>query len=424
MEPRHPVSRASLGVALLLALLATPAAEALSRHERTRIATQQAPLILVSVDGFRADYLDRGITPNLARLARRGARARALIPSFPTLTFPNHYTLVTGLTPDHHGIVGNRMRDPLLGSFSMSRRESVQDGRWWGGEPIWVTLERAGRKTAPVFWPGSEAEIRGIRPSIWKPFDGTLAPEQRVDELLARLDLPADQRPAFLTLYFEMVDDAGHEHGPVAPGTDAAIAHADRMIGRLVAGLAARGLEREVRLVVVSDHGMAAIRPDGAILLDDFVDPATIDLIYASGVAHIAPLAGHGAEVLGALLGPHPHMTCYAPGTFPPAWRYGENPRVPPVTCQAEVGYKIGTREWFAAHPDEPRGGAHGFAPEEPSMRAILIAAGPGVARHRLLPELSNVHVAALIAALTGVEAPASDARRAAIEPFLARPLR
>lgn len=415
--------RRLFAAALLATLVAAPGT-ALSRKEKERAALQAAPVVLVSIDGFRADYFDRGLTPYLAMLARVGARAEWLTPSYPTLTFPNHYSLVTGLVPDRHGIVGNGMIDPALGRFTMADRGAVQDGRWWGGEPIWVTLERAGRKTAPVFWPGSEAAIGGLRPAIWKPFDETLPDEQRVDELLARLDLPAGERPALLTLYFELLDDAGHDFGPDAPETNAAIAQADRMIGRLWDGLRARKLDRKVNLIVVSDHGMAALRPGGALVLDELVDPAKLDRIYVSSVAHLAPLPGEEEAVRRALLGEHPHFTCYPPGGFPPAWRYGENPRVPPITCQAETGYRFGTREWLAAHPDEPKGGNHGFPPEAVEMRALFIATGPGIERGITVPAFANVHVQALIAALTGVEPPPSDARRAVIAPLLVKALR
>ena len=128
-------------------------------------------LVLASLDGFRAAYLDRGVTPNLAALARRGVRARRMISSFPSKTFPNHYSIATGLYPGHHGIVANHVWDAALGAFSMDNRKAVQDGRWWGGEPIWITAERSGLRTAPLFWPGTEAMIHGTRPSEWRPLD-------------------------------------------------------------------------------------------------------------------------------------------------------------------------------------------------------------------------------------------------------------
>ncbi|HSM10371.1 MAG TPA: ectonucleotide pyrophosphatase/phosphodiesterase, partial [Lysobacter sp.] len=158
------------------------------------------PVLLVSLDGFRPDYLELGITPNLNRLAAGGVRAEWMNPSYPTLTFPNHYTVVTGLRPDHHGIIHNTISDPELGEFSLGNRAAVADGRWWGGEPIWVGAENAGLKTATMFWPGSEAEIRGVRPTRWLPFDESLPVDARVDMMLGWLGEPAATQPRFETL--------------------------------------------------------------------------------------------------------------------------------------------------------------------------------------------------------------------------------
>ena len=157
-------------------------------------------------------------------LAKDGVQAASMQPSFPTLTFPNHYTLVTGLRPDHNGIVDNTMFDPRLGRFSLGNRKAVGDGRWWDeGTPIWVTADQHGLRTATMFWPGSEAEIHGHRPDYWQPFDDSVTADQRVDQVLAWLDLPPDRRPRFLTLYFDAVDHAGHKYGPGSPQEDAAL---------------------------------------------------------------------------------------------------------------------------------------------------------------------------------------------------------
>src|SRR5262245_2257345 len=155
-------------------------------------------LILVSFDGWRWDYTNQLQAPNLRALARRGVHARELIPVTPSLTFPNHYSIVTGLYPPHHGIVANVMRDPSIpDKFTMSA-ETARDSRWWGGEPIWVTAERQGRRTAAMFWPGSEAEIRGVRPTFWQKFDGDMPAAARTSRILSYLALPESERPSFL----------------------------------------------------------------------------------------------------------------------------------------------------------------------------------------------------------------------------------
>jgi predicted AlkP superfamily pyrophosphatase or phosphodiesterase len=172
-------------------------------------------VILVSLDGFRYDYLTRYNPTNLNYLAWKGLRAKWLIPSFPTKTYPNHYSIATGLYPQNHGIIENSIYDPdFKAVFTLSNREEVQNGRWWLGEPIWVTAEKQGQKAASVFFPGTEAEIAGRRPTYWRTYDETIPNAQRVDTILSWLDLPLAERPTFLSLYFSDVDDAGHEFSP------------------------------------------------------------------------------------------------------------------------------------------------------------------------------------------------------------------
>jgi len=174
-------------------------------------------VILISIDGFRCDFLEKYSAPNLHNLALSGVRAESMQPSFPTYTFPNHYTLVTGLYPAHHGIVANEMYDPSFDATFVYKEPQAKEGRWWGGEPIWVTADRQGQKTATLYWPGSAAPIKGMWPDYWEPFDAKVTPEQRADEILTWLDQPAEQRPTFLALYFDQVDHEGHEGGPDSP---------------------------------------------------------------------------------------------------------------------------------------------------------------------------------------------------------------
>ena len=195
-------------------------------------------VVLVSIDAFRADYLSAERTPNLDRIAREGARAAWMNPSYPSLTFPNHYTLVTGLRPDRHGVIHNKMTDEELGEFAVADLQAVTEARWWGGEPIWVTAEKNGLRSASWSWPGSLAQIGGIRPERVKPFDPSVPAERRVDDVLAWLDVPASQRPRIVTMYFEQLDHAGHDYGPDSPQVGATLARLDAAIGRLYDGLA------------------------------------------------------------------------------------------------------------------------------------------------------------------------------------------
>jgi predicted AlkP superfamily pyrophosphatase or phosphodiesterase len=381
---------------------------------------QPAPrptVILVSIDGFRADYPDRGLSPNLARLAEEGVSA-AMRPSFPTLTFPNHYTLVTGRHPDRHGIVGNSMVDAELGDFSLRNTAAVSDGRWWDeAEPIWVTAEKAGLPTATLFWPGSEAEILGVRPRYWLPYDKSLPGDARVDRLLAWLDRPEGERPVLSTLYFDIVDTAGHLHGPDASETEAAVASVDASIGRLIDGLKARGLYDGAVLIVVSDHGMAATSPDRTVYLDDLIDPAAVRIVYMGASSFLIPGPGREAEVDAALPGAHPHLDCWRKGEIPSRLALGANPRVTPIVCLSETGWLLATR----ARPVTRPGGAHGYDNVAPEMAALFIARGPGVVAGRRLTHMDSVDVQPFIGRLLGLAVPEGDGRPEDTLPAMAR---
>ena len=366
-------------------------------------ADRPDPVILISIDGFRPDYLGRGATPVMDGLVAGGAFG-PMRPSFPSVTFPNHYTLVTGLHPDHHGIVGNRFTDAELGVFTMASKES---GFWDQAEPIWVSAEKAGVRTGTMFWPGSEVEIHGVRPSRWEPFDQSMSGDARVDRILSWLDLPADQRPRFETLYFDIVDSAGHRHGPDAAETRAAVASVDASIGRLVEGLKARGLYDRTLLVLVSDHGMAATSPDRVVWIDDIIDPAALQIGYGGAVLTADPAPGREAEVQQKLVGRHPHMECWNKADVPAGLVYGSNPRVARIVCLVETGWLTATRDRPVTRP----GGAHGYDNQAPEMQALFIAHGPGVIPGRRLTDLDSVDVQPFLARVLGVTAPQGDGR-------------
>lgn len=371
--------------------------------EQAKQTTRPDLVILVAIDGFSPDYLGKGQTPVLDGLVAGGAFG-PMRPSFPSVTFPNHYTLVTGLHPDHHGVVGNRFTDAQLGAFTMASKES---GFWDQGEPIWVTAEKAGVRTGTMFWPGSEVEIQGVRPSQWAPFDQGMPGDARVDRLLSWLDLPVDQRPKLETLYFDIVDTAGHRNGPDAPETRAAAASVDASMGRLIEGLKARGLYDHTMLVVVSDHGMAATSPDRVVWIDDIIDPAALKIGYGGAVLTADPAPGREAEVQQKLVGRHPHMECWNKADVPARLVYGSNPRVAQIVCLVETGWLTATRD----RPVTRAGGAHGYDNQAPEMAAIFIAHGPGVVAGRRLNDMDSVDVQPFLARMLGIAAPAGDGR-------------
>lgn len=399
-------------LALLIAVTVGPPARAQEPYR---------PVILIGIDGFRADYLERGLTPTLSRLAAEGVQAEGgMRPSWPSVTFPNFYTLATGLHPDHHGLVYNTMTDPNLPGrrFSLGARAEVMDRIWYdAGEPIWVTAENAGLRTATLFWPGSEAPIRGVRPSYWLPYEKSVPSLARVNILLAWLSLPADERPQLATLYFDVLDTAGHEFGPGAPETDAVLADVDAAVTALVKGLEKQGIEAD--LVIVADHGMAPISGERIVFLDDRVPADAFTVVGHGSVAMLDPVPGREAEVEAALLGAAPHVECWRKGEVPARLAYGTNPRVAAIVCLAETGWLATTHE-RTSDPARIRGGAHGYDNMAPEMRALFIAHGPDLARGVRLPEMDSVDVQPLLARLLGLAAPSGDGRAGDTEAAMA----
>ena len=410
-----PIVRGAwLAMLVLLAACSSPA----RRADPAPAAASASPptLLLVSIDGLRADIPGSGRMPTLDALFAQGARAAWVNPSYPTLTFPNHYTLVTGLRPDRHGIVHNDLEDSMLGRFE-SKKASGRDGRFWGGEPIWVAARRAGLKTATMFWPGSEAEIAGTRPDHWRPFDGKLTPDQRVAEVLAWLDLPANERPRFITLYMEQYDVAAHAAGTFSPLAMEAMETIDAALAKLLAGLDARGLRADTNLIVLSDHGMADVRTSDTAYLDDVVPESLYAWTSLGPVAHITPHPGQAAEVRRRLVGRHDHYACWDKASLPPAWHYGRNPRIASIVCQVDTGWRLQLRRHPLPH--QPLKGEHGFAPEDPQMRAFFVASGPDFVPGATLPSFDNVDVYPLLAHLLRIHAVPNDGTLQTFTPVL-----
>ncbi len=369
-----------------------------------------SPLILISFDGYRADYISRGLSPNLAALAADGVRAQAMRSAFPTLTFPNHYTIVTGLYPDHHGIVNNRFIDPVSGKkFVYNDRRTTDDPAWWGGEPLWVSVEKQGEHAATMFWPGSDVDIDGVRPEHWLPFNGKMAPDARVDQALAWLDLPAGQRPDFLTLYFEQVDHAGHAAGPDSAQVDAALREVDAALGRLIAGLKQRGIFHSANIVIVSDHGMTATSENRIVVLDKVVNMQDVNLVNAGILAGLAPKPGHETEVDHALLTSHAHMRCWKKSEVPARLHYGTNARIPPLLCLADDGWLIDTQAYLNRPNRHISLGEHGYDNADPKMAALFVAHGPAFKSGLVVPEFDNVDLYPLLTRLLGIRPRPND---------------
>lgn len=375
-------------------------------------------VLLISIDGFRWDYRDRFDTPTLDALAQAGVSAAKMQPGFPSKTFPNHFTLVTGLVPDHHGIVSNTMRDPEIPgvTFSMSNRDAVRDPAWWPAEPIWVTLEKLGKKTAPQLWPGSEAPIGGIRPFRWVEYKQGLSDDERIRLVTDLFDGPKEEWPVFATMYWHAVDDAGHRHGPDSPETKTAVEQVDAALGRLLRAVDALDVDG-LHVIVVSDHGMSALSPDRVVYLEDYLDLETIETIDSSPNIGIFPKTSSVDEIYARLKGRHPAMNVYRPSEFPARLQFGTHPRVPPIFVSMDDGWSIVRNR--RANVPYGTGGAHGYDNGLDSMQALFVAAGPALKQGVEVPALRSVDVYPLMCRILGIEPQPNDGNPAATQPFM-----
>jgi alkaline phosphatase D len=383
-------------------------------------AAQQAKhyVVLVSLDGFRYDYPRRYGAPHLLQLGFRGASApEGMLPVYPSLTFPNHISIVTGLYPEHHGIVANSFWDPAREqTYVYTQPQSNSDGSWYNGTPLWVLAEQQGMRSACLFWPGSEAEIQGKRPSYYLHFDDKLDDEKRVDQVVAWLKLPPELRPHFITLYYANVDHAGHTYGPDSEEVRAAVHHLDSMIGDLQTKLAP--LHLPIDLVVVADHGMVMLQ-GGPVTLSDYADLSDFrtdgSLLYAKPDANVE-------EVYEEFLAhPDPRFKVYRRAETPASLHFDANPREgdPVIVPNGPFTIRAYAPVSEAEHTNKPHGG-HGFNPRTmPEMKAIFFAAGPDVRTGVQFKPFENVNIYPFIAEMLGLNAPPVDGTLDVLRPAL-----
>jgi predicted AlkP superfamily pyrophosphatase or phosphodiesterase len=377
-------------------------------------------VILISLDAFRWDYAERAATPALDSIAASGIRAKGLIPVFPSKTFPNHYSMATGLYPENHGIISNVIYDPEFDAvFTLRNREEVGNSRWWGGEPIWVTAAKQGIKSATLFWPGSEAAVQGIRPTHWRQMDASMSYESRVDQILEWLDLPEKQRPRFLTLYIEEINKIGHLYGPNSPEVIQAVEQVDRIVGRLLSGLKERNLNRSVNLVVVSDHGMAEMDESRVVFLDDFINLDHCRVLQAGAILQLIPKPGQEDQIFTKLEHASPHMKIYRRADLPERLNLKNNSRVTPLVGIPDDGWTIATRSVEGSMQPQFRRGDHGQDPKLLSMHGIFYASGPALKKGILVDRFENVHIYNLLASLLEIRAAPNDGDPSIIEPLL-----
>lgn len=362
-------------------------------------------VVILSLDGFRADYMDKYDAKHLKKLASRGVRIKRLIPSNPTKTFPNHYTLVTGLYPDHHGLVNNRFYAPDLSlTYTLSNRKRVENGDFYGGEPIWRTAQKAGLKTASYFWVGSEAPIGGKHPDIWKKYNSKITFPQKIDSVLSWLNLPTNQRPRLITFYHHEPDHSGHRYGPNSPEVKAQVLYLDSLIGKLYHKLMQLPIAEKINLIIISDHGMRTISEDKVIVLSNQLKADWVEHLNGSNpVYSIFSHKGKSDSVYRALK-KVAHLRLFRRGKVPKKYHFGSNNRCGDLILVAKKGWSI----YPKPQKNYTDGGTHGYLNTDPQMAALFVGIGPrfkqGITRKRL----KNTEIYNLLATLLGI-APAPN---------------
>ncbi|KAL1531364.1 ectonucleotide pyrophosphatase/phosphodiesterase family member 3-like [Salvia divinorum] len=369
-------------------------------------------VLIISSDGFRFGYQYKSDLPNINRLIRNGTEAeRGLIPVFPTLTFPNHYSIVTGLYPAYHGIINNYFTDPIDGdNFNMGSHEP----KWWLGEPLWETVSNHGLKASTYFWPGSE-----VHKGSWDcpnnycmPYNESVPFEERVDTVLNYFDLPSDEIPSFMTLYFEDPDHEGHQYGPDDVRITDAIVEIDTLMGRLIHGLEERGVFEDINIILLGDHGMVGTCDKKVIALDDLAQWVKIPKEWVqsySPLLSIRPPPGYSSSDVVAKMNEGLESGRVANGEFlrvylkeglPNRLHYSASYRIPPIVGLVGEGFTVKqTRS-----KGQECGGAHGYDNAFFSMRTIFIAHGPRFARGRKVPSFENVQIYNMVTAILKIE--------------------
>lgn len=363
-------------------------------------------VVVLSMDGFRSDYPERAHTPTLDSLGQAGVKA-AFRPSYPSVTFPNHYSMATGLHPDHHGIISNSFYDAALDSVYTMR---CDDPRFFGGEPIWNTAERQGVRTAAFYWVGSEIALPSGQPSTWKKFDSSVPFPARADSVIAWLQRPEAERPHLIMWYFEEPDHTGHLCTPDSSATLRMVEHVDSVLGYFFDRARTLDIFDKIDFLVVSDHGMATYTPEESVNLIDYLPRDSFRYVFEGVPTLLYPKAGY-ADKAYEILKKVPNVTVWRKDEIPEKFVYGKNPRVPELV----VAPNIGTYVVFRENPRAYSGGAHGYDNFTPEMEAIFYAAGPSFKQGVELPAMANVNLYLIIARLLGIEPAPNDGDSATI---------
>lgn len=386
-------------------------------------------VILISFDGFRHDYVQKYNAPNFKKFINEGVSAEAMLPSYPSKTFPNHYSIVTGMYPDTHGLVDNNFYDSELDiRYSIGNRKVVENPAFYGGLPLWQLTQKNGMKSASYFWVGSEAPIAGSFPDYYHIYDGKVPNDDRITAVIDWLKLPEGDRPNFISLYFSLVDDAGHASGPNGELTHKAVLEADRLLGTLMQSI--NQMDLPINVVITSDHGMHEITPkeESYIAVEDlldgfdtnryrFVNNGPHGHFYSDDKAYLKEMA--------KALKSGPERSKYEiffKSEMPKNWHYGTHNRIGDLFIKVNPKHYLTSssrKETFISNKITK--GEHGFDPDEiTDMGAIFYANGPSFKSGLKIEKFRNIHVYPIIANVLGItEWPEIDGKLEVLAPIL-----
>ncbi len=375
--------------------------------QKNENANDISTLILISMDGFRWDYVDRTDTPHFDYLIENGVKAEALIPVYPTYTFPNHLSIVTGQYPENHGIISNTMWDTVYNEWYYIGEGSdpVQDGKWYEAEPIWNTVEKHGKKSAIYHWPGSEAEILGSRPSTYFVYENSSTNTMKTEQVLSWLDQSEPERPSFIATYFNDANYYGHRSDVESSSMDTVIQGLDDDLGLLLSGLDELNILDKVHIMIVSDHGMVNYHEDKVIFLDDHINFNWLYRYHLGPAPMFFPYPDYMDSVYLSLKDAHPNLAIYEKEEIPEDLHYSNHRRIYPIVGILDEGWLLTTHPYFE---EDGFGGdyiaSHGYHPQYDSMQGICIAFGPAFKKGVSVPKIENIHLVELMAKVLDVD--------------------
>jgi len=362
------------------------------------INAQQPYVLLVSFDGFRWDYLNRNITPTFDSIKQVGVKALSLQPSFPSKTFPNHYTIVTGMYPEHHGIISNFFKNRVTGDiYKLSSKEAVQNSQWYDGEAFWQTAEKNNIKTASYFWPGSEVDLNYRHPSYFEEYEHERDYSMRIDGVINWLRLPYDQRPHFITLYFDAADTYGHRYGPNSNELNETIKKLDKIVSEISGKLKSIEMQDSVNLIIVSDHGMTETSPDKTINIEEFINEYVYELDGDGPVVMIQPETKFKDSVYSILKRNENHYKVYKKNEMPGYYHFSEHPFIYDIIVIADVGWSLIKNSMLEKINNYFRGGNHGYDNHHLDMHGIFVATGPAIKSNYTTGTIRNIDIYPLL---------------------------